>query len=397
MELDSVVDLIEDIRNGKMIILVDDEDRENEGDLIIASDYITPQVINFMAREARGLICLAMTSDQISRLGIPLMVNENFNHSPNGTAFTVSIEAAHGVSTGISAADRALTIKVASAPNASPRDIIVPGHVFPIRAMNGGVLKRAGHTEASVDLARTAGLNPAAVICEIMNPDGTMARLPELRQFAKEHNLRIGSIESLIKYRIQNESFVTEKARAALQSTSAKGFDVRVFVNQLDGREHLALVMGDLDSDEPVMVRVQSECIFGDVFASSRSEASPLLRESMELIEREGRGVIVYLRSDDVPGRLVNKVNAYKLLDQGQPKTEELVKALKSDEKDYGIGAQILRGLGLQKIRLLTNNPAKRVGLRGYGIEIVESIALTSHVASSPDFFGRELSIQEEM
>lgn len=376
MELNSVADLIEDIRNGKMVILVDDEDRENEGDLIIASDYITPQIVNFMAREARGLICLAMTSEQISRLGIPLMVNDSLNHSPNKTAFTVSIEAAHGVSTGISAADRALTIKVASSPNATAKDIIVPGHVFPIRAQDGGVLKRAGHTEASVDMVKLAGLNPAAVICEIMNEDGTMARLPELKNFARQHGIKIGTIESLIKYRIQNESFVEEKARALLPSVYGDGFQIRIFVNKLDGREHLALVKGDISADTPVMVRVHSECIMGDVFGSLRTRSGEYLREAMRRIDREGSGIILYLRFEDMAGQLVNKVKAYHLVDQGEPETEDMVKVFKSDDKDYGVGAQILRALGVRKIKLLTNNPAKRVGLRGYGLEIVEAVSL---------------------
>ncbi len=369
-------ELIEDIRNGKMVILVDDEDRENEGDLIIASDYITPQIVNFMATEARGLICLSLSSEQISRLGIPLMVNDSFNHSPNKTAFTVSIEAAHGVSTGISAADRALTIKVASSPNAKPQDIIVPGHIFPIRAQDGGVLKRAGHTEASVDLVRIAGLNPAAVICEIMNPDGSMARLPELKEFAKKHNIKIGTIESLIKYRVQNESFVEEKARAKLPSTYADGFEVRVFHNRLDGREHLALVKGDISSDEPVLVRVHSECLMGDVFGSLRTRSGEYLQQAMKKIDEEGSGVILYLRFEDMNNQLINRIKAYHLIDQGEPQTDEMTQVFRSDDKDYGVGAQMLRALGVRKLKLLTNNPSKRVGLKGYGLEIVESVSL---------------------
>jgi 3,4-dihydroxy 2-butanone 4-phosphate synthase/GTP cyclohydrolase II len=369
-------ELIEDIRNGKMVILVDDEDRENEGDLIIASDYITPQTVNFMATEARGLICLSMTSEQISRLGIPLMVNDSLNHSPNKTAFTVSIEAAHGVSTGISAADRALTIKVASSPNATSKDIIVPGHVFPIRAQDGGVLKRAGHTEASVDLMKLAGLNPAAVICEIMNPDGSMARLPDLKVFAQKHGIKIGSIESLIKYRVQNESFVEESARARLPSSYGEGFEIRVFVSHLDGREHLALVKGDISGDEPVLVRVHTECVMGDVFGSLRTRSGEYLQAAMKAIDEAGSGVILYLRFEDMAGQLVNRVKAYHLIDRGEPQTEDMTKIFKTDDKDYGVGAQMLRALGVRKIKLLTNNPAKRVGLKGYGLEIVESLAL---------------------
>lgn len=376
MELNSMADIVEDIRNGKMVILVDDEDRENEGDLIIASDYITPQVVNFMASEARGLICLALCSEQIHRLGIPLMVNDSLNHSPNKTAFTVSIEAAHGVSTGISAADRALTIKVASSPTATAKDIIVPGHVFPIRAQEGGVLKRAGHTEASVDLARIAGLNQAAVICEIMNPDGTMARLPELKAFAKKHSIKIGTIESLIKYRVQNESLVEEKARALLPSIYGEGFEVRAFVDKLDGREHLALVKGDISGEEPVLVRVHTECVMGDVFGSLRTRSGEYLQEAMRQIDKVGSGVILYLRFESMDERLVNRIKSYHLIDRGEPRTEDMVKVFKSDDKDYGIGAQILRALGVRKIKLLTNNPSKRVGLKGYGLEIVESVSL---------------------
>ncbi len=376
MSLHSIPELIEEIQSGRMVILVDDEDRENEGDLIVAADYITPQMVNFMATEARGLICLSMTSQQIHRLGLPLMVGDETNHSPNKTAFTVSIESAKGVSTGISAADRAHTIKVASSPAAAPQDIITPGHVFPIRAQDGGVLKRAGHTEASVDLSRLAGLNPAAVICEIMNPDGTMARLPDLKVFAKKHNIKIGTIESLIKYRIQNESFVVERAKANLPSQFAQGFQVHCFQNLTDGREHLALVKGDIQSGKPVMVRMHSECVVGDVFGSLRTRTGEYLRACMAQIEREGTGVIIYLKQEDMGHRLINRIKSYEKLDQGEAPTEELATPFRSDDKDYGVGAQILRALGVRQIRLLTNNPSKKVGLKGYGLEIVESIAI---------------------
>lgn len=376
MSLDPISEIIDDIRAGKPVILVDDEDRENEGDLIVAADYITPQMVNFMAVEARGLICLSLTSQQIERLNLPLMTKDESNRSPNRTAFTVSIEAAKGVSTGISAADRALTIKVASNPSAKPEDIIVPGHVFPIRAQEGGVLKRAGHTEASVDLARLAGLNPAAVICEIMNPDGTMARMGQLVEFAQKHKVKIGTIESLIRYRLQNESFLTESAHSNLPSEYGTGFKIHVFENHLDGREHVALVKGEIDPDQPIMVRVHSECLMGDVFRSKRTRSGEYLEESMRLIEKEGSGVILYLRLENMGGRLRQRVQTYHQLDQGQQATDESRKVFHSDDRDYGIGAQILRALGIRKLRLISNSKAKRVGLKGYGLEIVEEIPL---------------------
>jgi 3,4-dihydroxy 2-butanone 4-phosphate synthase/GTP cyclohydrolase II len=372
----STVELIEDIKAGKMVILVDDEDRENEGDLVVAADYITPQIVNFMALEARGLICLSLTSEQIDRLDLPLMVKEETNRSPNRTAFTVSIEAARGVSTGISAADRALTIKVASSPSAKPDDVIVPGHVFPIRAQDGGVLKRAGHTEASVDLVRLAGLNPAAVICEIMNSDGTMARFPELVAFAEKHAIKIGSIEALIQHRLQTESFVIEKARAHLPCRYGKDFRIHVFHNKLDGREHVAIVKGDLSPEQPTMVRVHSECLMGDVFRSLRTRSGDYLEASMNMLAKESSGVLVYLRLEDMGERLVQRVQSYCQLDEGFQADENLKKAFRSDDRDYGVGAQILHALGVHKIRLITNSHAKRVGLKGYGLEIVEEISL---------------------
>lgn len=376
MSLDSVQEIIEDIKAGRPVILVDDEDRENEGDLIIAADYITPQMVNFMAVEARGLICLCLPSEQIDRLALPLMTKEETNRSPNRTAFTVSIEAAKGVSTGISAADRALTIKVASSPTAKPEDIIVPGHVFPIRAQDGGVLKRAGHTEASVDLARMAGLNPAAVICEIMNPDGTMARMPELVQFARKHGIKIGTIEALIKFRIQNETFLIEQAYSDLPSRFGRGFKIRVFENTLDGREHVALIKGEIDPEKPTLVRVHSECLMGDVFRSLRTRSGDYLEMAMQRIEEEGSGVFIYLRLEDMGHRLRQRVQTYHQLDRGEEASEEKKKIFRSDDRDYGIGAQILRQLGVRQLRLITNSHSKRVGLRGYGLEIVEEVAL---------------------
>ena len=382
MSLNSIPEIVEDIKSGKPVILVDDEDRENEGDLIIAADYITPQLVNFMATEARGLICLSLTNDQIDRLGLPLMTKDESNRSPNRTAFTVSIEAAKGVSTGISAADRALTIKVAANPSAKREDIIVPGHIFPIRAQDGGVLKRAGHTEASIDLAKLAGLNPAAVICEIMNGDGTMARMGQLVEFAQKHQIKIGTIESLIRYRIQNESFLTERAQAHLPSRFGKDFRIHIYENLLDGREHVAIVKGELNPDKPTLVRVHSECLMGDVFRSLRTRSGDYLEASMNLINDEGAGVVVYLRLEDMGQRLRNRVMSYHQIDQGESATEEIKKVFRSDDRDYGIGAQILRALGIRKLRLITNSHSKRVGLKGYGLEIVEEIALT--VPSDP-------------
>ncbi|MGE0527457.1 MAG: 3,4-dihydroxy-2-butanone-4-phosphate synthase [Bdellovibrionales bacterium] len=376
MSLNPIPELIEDIKSGKPVILVDDEDRENEGDLIIAADYITPQMVNFMAMEARGLICLSLTSEQIARLHLPLMTKEESNRSPNRTAFTVSIEAAKGVSTGISAADRALTIKVASSPSARPEDIIVPGHVFPIRAQDGGVLKRAGHTEASVDLARLAGLNPAAVICEIMNPDGTMARMGQLIEFARKHGIKIGTIEALIRYRAQNEFFLVERAQAQLPCRFGRGFKIHVFENLLDGREHVALVKGAVDPDKPTLVRVHSECLMGDVFRSLRTRSGDYLEQALARIEQEGEGVLVYLRLEDMGHRLRQRVQSYHQIDQGEAANEEIRRVFRSDDRDYGIGAQILRALGVRQLRLITNNHAKRVGLKGYGLEIVDEVSL---------------------
>lgn len=376
MVLNTIEELIADIQNGKMVIMIDDEDRENEGDLIVAADYITPEMVNFMATDARGLICLSLTATQIDQLGLPLMVKDDNNRSPNRTAFTMSIEASRGVSTGISAADRALTIKVAASQSAKPEDIIVPGHVFPIRAQDGGVLKRAGHTEASVDLVRLSGLNPAAVICEIMNADGTMARLPQLIEFAKKHNIKIGTIESLIRYRIQNESFVIQRSKAKMPSQFGEGFNVHLFENKLDGREHIAIVKGEIDPSSPTLVRVHSENLLGDVFRSDRTQSGEFLQKALNLISENGSGVFVYLRMEDMQDRLFHRIESYRKTDEGQLYDVDAPKAFGSDQRDYGVGAQILRALGVKKIKLISNNPSKRVGLKGYGLEIVDQIAL---------------------
>jgi 3,4-dihydroxy 2-butanone 4-phosphate synthase/GTP cyclohydrolase II len=387
-DLNQIPELIEEIKSGRPVILVDDEDRENEGDLILAADYVTPQAVNFMALEARGLICLSLPSEQIERLHLPLMTKEESNRSPNRTAFTVSIEAAKGVSTGISAADRALTIKVASNPSAQPQDVIVPGHVFPIRAQDGGVLKRAGHTEASLDLVRLAGLNPAAVICEIMNPDGTMARMDQLIEFSRKHGIKIGTIESLIKFRIQNESFVVERAQARMPCRYGRDFRIHVFENILDGREHLAIVKGQIDPDKPTLVRVHSECVMGDIFGSLRTRSGDYLDMSLKRIVEEGSGVVVYLRLEDMGHRLRQRVQSYHRLDQGETPTDENRRVFRSDDRDYGIGAQILRTLGVSQLRLITNSHAKRVGLKGYGLEVVEEIALP--IPTEPLLDGEE-------
>ncbi|MEQ1877934.1 MAG: bifunctional 3,4-dihydroxy-2-butanone-4-phosphate synthase/GTP cyclohydrolase II [Bdellovibrionia bacterium] len=370
-----------------MIILVDDEDRENEGDLILAADHVTPEMINFMSREARGLICLSLAPEQIQRLGLPLMVRDDLNFSPNRTAFTVSIEAAHGVTTGISAADRSHTIRVASRPDAKPADISMPGHVFPIRAQPGGVLKRAGHTEASVDMARLAGLNSSAVICEIMNSDGTMARMPDLQKFAKAHGIKMGTIVDLIRYRVQNESLVTEVANASLPSALGSGFQIRVFKNILDESEHVVLQKGKPEAGQATLVRVHSECMTGDIFGSLRCDCGPQLHQALRLIEREGSGILLYLRQEGRGIGLVNKIKAYNLQDGGLDTVEaNLHLGFPPDKRDYGIGAQILRALGVSKIRLMTNNPSKRVGLKGYGLEIIERVSL--QVASNKENQG---------
>jgi 3,4-dihydroxy 2-butanone 4-phosphate synthase/GTP cyclohydrolase II len=351
-------ELIEEIKNGRMVILVDDEDRENEGDLILAAHHVTPQAINFMAKEARGLICLALTEEQIAKLGLPLMVKGEANRASNGTAFTVSIEASSGVSTGISAADRARTIHVASNPEAKAADVVTPGHVFPIKSQPGGVLKRAGHTEASVDLAALAGLDPSAVICEIMNEDGTMARKPELVEFAKKHGLKIGSIEELIKYRIENDIFVDQVGVSDMVTTDGYKFKVHRFRNRLDGVDHIALTLGEFKPEQEVLTRVQSDCVLGDVFMSTETPTGVYLRSSLKKIQQAGSGVFVYLRTE--------------ALTRPTRETDDIA----MDPRDYGVGAQILRALGVKKIALLSNNEIKRVGIKGYGLDVVRVVPL---------------------
>lgn len=362
----SARELIEDIRNGKMVILVDDEDRENEGDIVLAADFVTPELINFMAKEARGLICLALTAEQIEKLGIPLMVGNRTNNSPNKTAFTVSIEASTGVSTGISAADRSHTIRVAASPNAEPQDVIMPGHVFPIRAQKGGVLKRAGHTEGSVDLAKLAGLNPAAVICEIMKEDGSMARLPDLKEFAKKFDLKIGTIEDLISYRLENETFVKEVADEALENPFSDDFRVKVFKNVLDGSENIVIQKGHIVREEPTFVRVQVENVIGDVFRGGHFDSASRIHGILDQMSKEKSGVFVYLRKEGLSSIISEQV---KTFGKAIPKTQKM------DPREYGIGAQILRSLGVGKINLVSRMAPNNIGLKGFGLEIVSVIS----------------------
>jgi 3,4-dihydroxy 2-butanone 4-phosphate synthase/GTP cyclohydrolase II len=375
MSILAIEDAIKDIRAGRMVILVDDEDRENEGDLTMAAEKATPEAINFMTKYGRGLVCLSLTGEKLDSLDLPLMVDNNTSQFQTG--FTVSIEARCGVTTGISAADRATTIHAAVADDAKPSDLVRPGHVFPLRAKEGGVIVRAGQTEGSVDLARLAGLKPAGVICEIMDDDGTMARMPSLEKFSKEHGIGICTIADLIEYRMRTESFVKRVVETVIPTGHAGKFNVVVYENDMEDIQNIALIKGEIDPEKPILVRVHSECLTGDIFGSLRCDCGDQLHRAMEMMDKEGSGVLLYIRQEGRGIGLVNKLKAYVLQDEGLDTVEANEQlGFKPDLRNYGIGAQVLVDLGVRKMKLITNNPKKMIGLQGYGLSIVEQVPI---------------------
>lgn len=377
--MNSVEEALKELASGKMIIVMDDEDRENEGDLICSSELCTPDMVNFMATHGKGLICVAITKERAEELELNMMVREG--SALHDTKFTVSVDLVHGTSTGISSFDRAATIRALADSAAKPKDFARPGHIFPLIAVPGGVLRRSGHTEATVDLMKLAGLKPCGVLCEIINEDGTMARKPELEEFAIKHNLKITTVKDLIAYKLKTDSLVNCVATAAIPSEFGD-FKFKVYENVVDGKEHVALIKGEWTADEPILVRVHSECLTGDVFGSLRCDCGPQLHRALAKIEENGKGILLYMRQEGRGIGLVNKIKAYALQEQGRDTVEANVElGFKPDARDYGVGAQILRDLGVKKMTLLTNNPRKRVGLESYGIEVVglESIEVESN------------------